>query len=250
MNRARRWRAAWRVTSALSNVGSLLLESHARHPARLRPHPARRRRHRHQSVCDGPHLRRRARDVEPRASRSRARAAPGLRRRRLRHHPDQQLRRQRAPADAARHAGPRARDQPARRPASRARSPTRPDARRRRGFGRADGRPVRTARRADRADGDRGVRGADARPQGRRRRRRLDRDHVVARGNPRGGDRGRQRRHAVHVHRQFRHGRTHDDGHHARSAGRIRAEPAIRRRSPSAPTAASARRTSWSASSA
>ena len=60
--------------------------------------------------------------------------------------------------------------------------------------------------------GGRRLRRADRGPEGRRRRGRLDRDHVGARRGE-GGGRGRdQGRPALHLHRLLRHGRPHDDG--------------------------------------
>ncbi len=69
------------------------------------------------------------------------------------------------------------------------------------------------------------LRGTDARPQGRRRRDRLDRDHV----GPRRGARRRRgshpRRPALHLHRFVRHGRPLDDGPGAEGHPRHRRQP-------------------------
>ena len=78
--------------------------------------------------------------------------------------------------------------------------------------GRAHGRPSRSAWTIERRGSDRGFCRADRGPARRRRRRRLDRDHVSARGNACGGGRGRQVRYAVCGDRKLRHGRAHHDG--------------------------------------
>ena len=61
-----------------------------------------------------------------------------------------------------------------------------------------------------RSDGD--FRRADRRPQKRRRRRRLDRNDVGARGGPRRCARGDRRRRALYRDRELRHGGLYDDG--------------------------------------
>ena len=113
-------------------------------------------------------------------------------------------------------------------------------ARRRGRVGRPDRRHLRPPRPADGGGGDRGLRRADRGPARRRRGRRLDRDHVGGRGNPRRGGRLGQGRHALYRHGELRHGRADDDG---RRPGRFRQRwPATSTpsRSPTAPTAASA----------
>ena len=64
----------------------------------------------------------------------------------------------------------------------------------------------------ERRRGGRNLHRADRGPARGRRGRRLDRDHVGAGGNARGGGRRGQVRHAVHGHRELRHRRPHHDG--------------------------------------
>ena len=79
-------------------------------------------------------------------------------------------------------------------------------------------------------------------PEGRRRRRDLDRDHVVGRGTQ-GRRRGcRQGGSADRHHHELRHQRPHHDGHHAQGLRRHHRGASPPSPSPSAPIAASAHR--------